>query len=150
MTDATGKSLAAMAVNGTTTADRERWPSKENRLTLRYWDQIGGTIVMEFQVVQRSRTSGRRVVDAIILPNGPTEMRRAREVSLEGQDVIVVQTKNAPMNLVNFGQALGGAVLLKQRFNPASARAVAVCVGHDEVMEQLAAEFGIEVVAFES
>lgn len=119
-------------------------------MTLRFWQQVGGTIVMEFHVVQRTKTSRKRVVDAIILPNGSTEMRTGREVFLAGQDVIVVQTKAYPMDLVNFGQVLGGAALLKNRFNPSSVRAVAVCLGHDETMERLSAEFGIEVVVFES
>ncbi len=123
---------------------------REHKLTQRYWWQGGGTIVMEFHVVQKSAKSGKRVLDAIILPNEPTEMRTTRDVSLEGKDVIVVQTKPYPMDLVNFGQVLGGAALLKKRFNPASVKPVAVCVGHDEAMERLSEEFGIEVVVFDS
>lgn len=127
-----------------------RWQSRENKLTMRYWESVGGTLVMEFHVVARTATSGKRIVDAIILPDGPTTIARAGDVNLEGRDVVVVQTKPYPMDLVNFGQALGGAELLKERFRPASVRAVAVCVGHDEVMERLANRFGVEVVVLDA
>jgi len=127
-----------------------RWGSRENKLTMRYWESVGGTLVMEFHVVARTATSGKRIVDAIILPDGPTTIAQARDVDLEGRDVVVVQTKPYPMDLINFGQALGGAELLKERFRPASVRAVAVCVGHDEVMERLASRFGIQVVVLDN
>ena len=126
------------------------WATRENRLTLRYWESVGGTLVLEFHVVAASATSAKRVVDAIILPDGPTMIAKAKDVAIAGHRVVVVQTKAYPMDLVNFGQALGGAALLEERFRPASVRAVAVCVGHDEAMEQLAARFGVEVVVFEA
>ncbi len=126
-----------------------KWSKPENRLTRRYWESVGGTLIMEFHVVKKTATSRKRIVDAVIIPDGPTEIALAKNVSIEGRHVIVVQTKTYPLDLVNFGQALGGAELLKENFRPASVRPVAVCVGHDEAMERMAARFGVEVVSLE-
>ncbi len=126
-----------------------KWSTPENLLTLQYWESVGGTLIMEFHVVKKTATSQKRIVDAVIIPDGPTETALAKNVSIEGRDIIVVQTKTYPLDLINFGQALGGAELLKEYFRPASVRAVAVCVGHDEAMERLAARFGVEVVVLD-
>jgi len=36
-----------------------------------FWEQVGGTLCEEFQVVARTPTTRQRLLDAIILPDGP-------------------------------------------------------------------------------
>jgi hypothetical protein len=46
----------------------------ETPMILRFWESIGGTLILEFQVVPRSPGVGRRLVDAVILPAGPKQV----------------------------------------------------------------------------
>ena len=67
------------------------------------WRQIGGTLVEEFPAVRRTATNGARYLDAIILPNGENRIAHWWEVEVEGQDVIVVQTKAKRLGLYLLG-----------------------------------------------
>lgn len=66
---------------------------RETPMTRWYWQQVGGTLVEEFVAVQRSATCAPRLLDGVIITGGETRIARRSEVSLEGKDVIVVQTK---------------------------------------------------------
>ena len=111
-----------------------------------YWRTIGGTLAEEFRVVKASPTCGRRKVDAVILPNGPFRIANWREVSLEGEDVIVVQAKAYRLGMYLMGQAIFSAELVK-RFNPASVRSVAVCKKGDSVLRPVLESYpDVEVV----
>jgi len=65
----------------------------ETSMTRWYWKQLGGTLVEEFIVVHGSVDRGKRVPDGIILPSGEFRIAQQDEVSIEGKDVVVVQTK---------------------------------------------------------
>ena len=115
-----------------------------------YWQTIGGTLVEEFPVVKASPTCGPRRLDAVILPNGPRRIANWREVSLEGEDVIVVQATDDRLGMYLMGQALFSAELVK-RFNPASVRCVALCKKDDSVLGPLLESYpDVEVVVQES
>ncbi len=61
--------------------------------------------------------------------------------------MVVVQTKPHRLDLTLLGQTFFGAELLRDRFQPASIRAVALCTEHDEALERMLERFpGIEVV----
>ena len=111
-----------------------------------YWNQIGGTLVEEFPVLRGSSTCGKRVVDAIVLPNGPNEVVHWRDVDIEGQDVIVIQAKAHRLGMYLMGQALFSRDLV-WRFNPKSVRSVALCMKDDSVLRPMLEAFeGLEVV----
>ncbi|PCH79300.1 MAG: hypothetical protein COB96_04575 [Planctomycetota bacterium] len=57
----------------------------------------------EFPAVRRTATNGARYLDAIILPNGENRIAHWWEVEVEGQDVIVVQTKAKRLGLYLLG-----------------------------------------------
>ena len=76
-------------------------------------------MIEEFPVVSRTPNRGQRLVDAIILPKKSTHIAKGREVSLEGEDVIVVQAKASRLGMYLMGQAYFSAELIK-RFRPAS------------------------------
>jgi hypothetical protein len=120
----------------------------ETPMTLAYWKEVGGTLIEEFRVVDRSVGCGHRDLDAVILPKGerrrvlPTERR---SISLQGQDVIVVQAKASRLGMYLMGQAFF-SVHLVRRLGVASVRTVALCTDYDEVLGPIARDHGIEVV----
>ena len=101
-----------------------------------YWDRVGGTLCEEFQAVPRSPTTGQRLLDAVIVPDGPRERVHWRDLRLEGKDVVVVQAKAKRLGMYLMGQTVFSAELVK-RFNPRSVRSVALCKKDDEVLRPL-------------
>ncbi|MBI3301812.1 MAG: hypothetical protein HYZ72_07005, partial [Deltaproteobacteria bacterium] len=70
-------------------------------------------------------------------------------VSLQGEDVIVVQAKARRLGMYLMGQALFSAELVK-RFKPASIRSVALCRQDDPELRPLLAPFPhVEVVVLD-
>ena len=119
---------------------------KETPLTRAYWRRIGGTLVEEFLVVEKSPTNGARLVDAIILPNEEDRIAGWREVDLRGKEVIVVQTKASRLGMYLMGQAVFSAELVR-KFEPASIRSVALCTANDSVLAPLLEDYSeVEVV----
>ena len=121
----------------------------ETPMVLKYWQQIGDTLIEEFPMVRASATCGPRYADAVILPRG--EERRITgsdraAILLEGEDVIVVQAKASRLGMYLMGQTLFSAELIR-RFNPASVRSVALCTEDDSVLRPLFAPYPhVEVV----
>lgn len=120
---------------------------QETPMILAYWQQVGGTLLEEFLLVERGPDRGPRRADAVILPDG--ERRQVplgqRKVSLAGRDVIVVQAKAERLGMYLLGQAVFSralAMILGAR----SARSVALCKSGDAVLEPLAVAHGVEVV----
>ncbi|MDA0834459.1 MAG: hypothetical protein O2955_22055 [Planctomycetota bacterium] len=93
----------------------------ETPMTRWYWQQVGETLVEEFIAVKEGKNSGRRTVDAIIIPKDEFRIAKQREVSIEGKDVIVVQTKKIRLSMHLLGQAFFSAHLMKS-FSPKSIR----------------------------
>jgi hypothetical protein len=91
----------------------------ETPMTLWYWHQIGGTLIEEFCAVRPSRSCGVRLIDGVIVKGGPFKGARQSEVSIEGEDVVVVQAKANRLGMYLMGQAFFSAQLL-QRFKPRS------------------------------
>jgi hypothetical protein len=118
----------------------------ETPLTRWYWRQVGGTLVEEFIAVEATAHCGRRVLDGVILPDGEFRIARQAEVSLDGRDIIVVQTKTGRLGMYLMGQALFSAELMR-RFRPRSVRSVALCQASDSVLQPLFERFpGMQVV----
>jgi hypothetical protein len=120
---------------------------RETPLTRRYWQETGGTLIEEFLAVTQGADRGKRLLDGVIILGGPFERRSAKEVDLEGQDIIVIQSKAARLGMYLLGQAVFSARLM-ERFRPASIRTVAICTKGDALLEPLAKEYGIEVVVY--
>jgi hypothetical protein len=122
-----------------------RMSKKETPITRQYWKCIGGTLIEEFPAVKGGPENGARLVDAVIIPGGPFEIRLAGSVELRGKDIVVVQTKASRLGMYLLGQALFSRRLMEP-FRPSSIRSVALCTKGDAVLEPLASEYGIEVV----
>ncbi len=117
-------------------------------MTVWYWEQVGGLLIEEFMVVPKKKGQGRRLLDAvIILAEKKERMPVGARVSLEGKDVIVVQTKNSRLGMYLMGQTLFSAQLVKELFGPRSVQAVALCSKSDQILQpMLEAYEGCKVV----
>lgn len=80
----------------------------------------------------RSNSCGTRLLDAVIFKGGDLRIARQSEVSVEGRDVIVVQTKASRLGMYLMGQAFFSAQLM-QRFTPRSVESVALVAQDDDV-----------------
>src|SRR5262245_49269059 len=114
---------------------------RETPMTQWYWQQVGGTLIEEFCAVPRSKTCGTRLLDAVIVKGGPTVRARQSEVSIEGKDIIVVQTKAGRLGMSLMGQAFFSAQLM-HRFKPRSVEAVALVLRDDAVLCPLLEQYG--------
>lgn len=121
----------------------------ETPLTRKYWQRVGGTLIEEFPVVRRTSTCAQRLLDGLIVLDGNNRIAKADEISIEGMDVIVLQTKANRLGMYLMGQAFFSRELVKA-LNPKSIRTVAICAQDDSEMHGLCDEFKIEVVIFET
>jgi hypothetical protein len=118
----------------------------ETPMIRRFWQSVGGTLVEEFPAVRASATTGQRLIDAVILPALENRIAKPREVTIQGQDIIVVQAKASRLGMYLMGQALFSAELMKA-FEPASIRSVALCTADDAVLRPMLEKFpGLQVV----
>ena len=108
----------------------------ETPVTRWYWQQVGGTLIEEFVAVKGTLKCGVRVLDGVIIKGGDFRIAKQSEVSLEGKDVIVIQTKARRLGMYLMGQAFFSAQLIK-RFNPRSVMSVAVCSQDDSELRPL-------------
>ena len=108
----------------------------ETPMTRWYWQQVGGTLIEEFVVVERTPTCGRRSLDGVIIKDGEYRIAKQSEVALDGKDIIVVQTKASRLGMYLMGQAFFSARLI-QRFKPRSVVSVALCRQDDAVLRPL-------------
>ena len=119
----------------------------ERPMIVKFWESVGGTLITEFQAVQRAPSVGRRLLDAVILPRGPKTEAHWRNVRIDGEDIIIVQAKAHRLGMYLMGQALFSAELMRRRFKPKSIRSVILCSNDDLVLRPLlAAHPELEVV----
>jgi hypothetical protein len=73
----------------------------EKPMILRYWEQVGGTLLLEYHIVPRSPGVGRRLLDAVIIVDGERRIASPGEkISLDRHDLIIVQAKtNSPRHV---------------------------------------------------
>ena len=115
----------------------------ETPMTRAYWETVGGTLVEEFCAVNRSNTCGQRLIDGVILPNLETKIVKATDFDkniIEGEKIIIVQTKAARLGMNVLGQAFFSAELMK-RFNPKSILSVALVIESDSVLQPIFESF---------
>lgn len=77
---------------------------------------------------------------------GPFVIARQSEISIEGQDIVVVQAKAKRLGIYLMGQTLFSAQLM-QRFRPRSVESVALVNKDDDVLRPLLEQYpGIRVI----
>lgn len=96
-------------------------------MTRRYWEKVGGTLVEEFLAVNAGPDRARRLLDAVIVPDGDHRIASPGEkIDVKGKDVIVVQTKAKRLGMYLMGQALFSRELVCD-LGAKSVRSVALC-----------------------
>jgi hypothetical protein len=126
--------------------------TKETPLTRRYWERVvgRGTLLEEYCVVRPRPGVSPRYIDGVIILGGEHRIASKPEHgSLNGHDVVVVQTKRGRLGMYLLGQTLFSRELIREHFSPRSVRAVALCGRDDDVLHPLAEYFGIEVAVDE-
>ena len=118
----------------------ETWRTKQ------YWEQVGGTLILEYPAIRAVRSrNGQRLLDGVIIKGGEKAIVEAGSVDLEGKDIVVLQTKGTRLGMYLMGQAFFSREIMK-RYRPRSIESVAICAQGDAEMEQLCEQFGIKVV----
>jgi hypothetical protein len=120
---------------------------RETPMTRRYWERVRGTLLEEYLIVRSSPGVGRRMIDAVIIEDGDHRIAsRGETVSLDGHDIVVVQTNAQRLGMYLLGQAFFSRELIKDRFAPRSIRTIALCARDDAILHPIAERFGVEVV----
>lgn len=115
--------------------------SKETPITRKYWNEIGGTLIEEFLLVPKGSENGWRKIDAIIIPSGEKRIAKKNEVSIEGKDIIAVQTKSKTLGMSLMGQTFFSEQLLRKYHKPKSIISVALCTKDDSVLRPLLEQY---------
>jgi hypothetical protein len=120
----------------------------ETPMTRWYWQQVGGTLIEEFCAVRRSKSCEVRRIDGVIIKGGEFRIAKQSEVSVESQDIIVVQAKFTRLGMSLLGQAFFSAQLM-QPFHPRSVESVALVTIDDDVLRRLFEQYpGMRVVVY--
>jgi hypothetical protein len=111
---------------------------RETRMTVWYWEQVGGALIEEFMATPKQEGQGRRLLDGLIVLGEPKQrLPVGSRFNIEGRDVIVIQTKNSRLGMYLMGQTLFSAQLIKRFFNPRSVQSVALCAKNDLVLQPM-------------
>ncbi len=121
---------------------------KETPLTRRYWEEISGTLIEEFLAVPKGKNNSQRLIDGVILLGEDKKIVKWDQVVIENKDIIILQTKANRLGMYLMGQALFSIELMK-KFNPRSIRSVMICTKDDEVMRNIAENYGLEIKIYE-
>ena len=120
----------------------------ERPLIEKYWKQVGGSIIFEFPMIRKSATCGPRYLDALIFPKKEREILKPSEVTVAGEDIILVQAKCSRLGMYLMGQAVF-SIELMCKLKPASMRSVILCTEDDSVLRPFLSRYPkIEVVIF--
>lgn len=108
----------------------------ETPLTRGYWRKLDdGIMYEEFPVVSaRAGLQSRRAIDGVVVLGRAPRIASCdenKDLSLDGEDVVVIQTKATRLNPYVLGQALLSVDLIKLRWTPRSIRSVLVCLEDD-------------------
>ena len=120
----------------------------ETPLTRRYWKEIGGTLIEEFLAVKKTKESGQRLIDGVIIMNGENIVSNTQQ-EIKNKDIIIIQTKAKKLSMSLLGQALFSREILTS-FKPKSIRTVAICTKNDQLLEELAIKYDINVIVYQN
>ena len=123
---------------------------KETPLTRKYWEKIGGTLIEEFVLIPKGKNNSIRLIDAVIILNEENKISKEKSVSLEGKEIIAIQTKAKRLGMYLMGQVIFSEKLLLKYHKPKTVKSVALCTQDDEVLRSLLTEYpNVEVVVLE-
>jgi len=109
-----------------------------------------GTLYEEFPIVKAQRgVQAARVIDGLVVlgtpprrvPRGKPGRNERAAANLDGEDVLVIQTKGTRLNPYVFGQALLSMELIQRRWSPRSLRSVLICVKDDPELRPITGRY---------
>ena len=109
---------------------------RETPMTRWYWQQVGGLLIEEFQVVSQIDGQGRRLVDALIVHGEPMRIAESRKFDVTGREVTVVQAKARRLGMPLMGQCLFSRDLILA-LGAKTVRSVALCTQDDAALRPL-------------
>ncbi len=123
---------------------------RESPITREFWqNELGGqgTLYEEFRAVEKQPgVRSWRDLDGVVVLEGPPEIQTRGRRCLDGEDIVIIQTKAAPLNPHVFGQALLSQDLIQMRWSPSSVRSVLLCTADDPDLRAVTNEFpGVEI-----
>ena len=121
----------------------------ENPMTEWYWREVlkRGTLIKEYVAVDKTKdgSTARRLMDGLVILDGPFKISKESNHDIEGEHVVVIQSKNKRLGMYLMGQAFFSRKLILKK-KPKSARSVAVCREDDKTMRDLMEQCpGLEV-----
>ena len=121
----------------------------ENPMTEWYWREVlkKGTLIKEYVAVEKTKdgSTARRLMDGLVILDGPFKISKESNHDIEGEHVVVIQSKNKRLGMYLMGQAFFSRKLILKK-KPKSARSVAVCREDDKTMRDLMEQCpGLEV-----
>lgn len=115
-----------------------------------FWEQGGGTLIEDFQIMPESAGQDRNLIATVIIPDEPKQrmtMTVGTSFNLEGRDVLVVRTKNRHLNMSIILQTAFLVQLIKRFRNPHKVQPVILCTIKNHILESmLKANGGCRVV----
>lgn len=121
---------------------------KESWRTRKYWSRTGGILIEEFLAVKGSKTTGKRLIDGVIVISEESRIYDGNFYNIEGNDVIIIQTKCNRIGMYLLGQAFFSKFLV-EKYNPRSIKSVAICGAYDDIIGELAKDHDVDVVVIE-
>ena len=112
--------------------------------TIKYWEEIGGTLILEYPAVKGNKNTGKRLFDGIIIIDGERKIYNNKFIPVENKDIIVVQTKKNRLGMYLMGQAFFSREIM-YRYNPKSVKTVAVCGKNDEELKAICEKYEIYI-----
>ncbi|MEP1353253.1 MAG: hypothetical protein ABJX32_06130 [Tateyamaria sp.] len=114
----------------------------ETPLTEQFWKEVcNGAYLPEFMLVSRTSNQARRLADAVILTDRPHgRAQRSDYPNLNGENVVVVQTKAHRLGMNVMGQAVFSARLLKN-LGANAVRSIILVTAEDAAMQNLLDDF---------
>jgi hypothetical protein len=117
----------------------------ESPITQEFWEkELGGqgTLYEEFRAVGEQRgVQSHRDLDGVVVLGDPPGIRPRGRRCLDGEDIVIIQTKAKRLNPHLFGQALLSQDLIQMRWSPNSVRSVLLCTADDPELRVVTDEF---------
>ena len=113
-----------------------------------FWEQVGGMLIEDFQIMPESTGQDRNLIATVIILDEPKrKMTAGTPLNLEGREVIVVRTKNRHINMSIILQTVFSAQLIKRFRNAHKVQPVILCTIKNHILESiLKANGGCRVV----
>ena len=122
----------------------------ETPLTRKYWNEVGGTLIEEFNLVLKNKNHARRLADGLIILGGPKIISKERNINIKNKNVIVLQTKAKKIGMNVCGQALVSKMIIEKYHEPKSVKSVIICTKGDDIVEEQIRQFKfIEIKIYE-